>query len=91
MDFGISKVLDGVSQKALTATATSIGTPYYMAPEQFRNSKDVDARVDQYALSVIVYECLTGTMPFEGDSIFELIRKIGEGGARPPSAVRPVL
>jgi hypothetical protein len=67
------KVLDfGVSHKEglapLTRTGSMIGTPGYMAPEQVRGSTTVDARADIFALGCVLYECLTGAAPFEGDS-----------------------
>jgi len=63
LDFGIAKV-SGVTQ--LTATGHIIGTPRYMAPEQCRG-QNVDARADIYSLGVILYELLTGHLPFDGD------------------------
>src|SRR5262249_8148647 len=66
------KVLDfGVSHKEgltpLTRTGSMIGTPGYMAPEQVRGSTTVDARADIFALGCVLFECLTGTAPFDGD------------------------
>jgi eukaryotic-like serine/threonine-protein kinase len=72
LDFGILRALRG--HEALTRTGVVMGTPHYMAPEQALGSKDVDHRVDLYALAVVVFECLTGTLPFEADSELRLIQ-----------------
>jgi eukaryotic-like serine/threonine-protein kinase len=74
LDFGISKVKD--DGRALTRTATAMGTPFYMSPEQLMNSKDVDARSDIWALGVIMYELLSGTRPYSGESMPEIVAKI---------------
>ncbi len=64
MDFGIAR---SVQAKGVTATGVMIGTPEYMAPEQVEG-KHVDQRADIYSLGVILFELLTGTVPFEGDT-----------------------
>src|SRR5271165_3220466 len=63
LDFGISKVIDP-SGGALTKTASIMGTPYYMSPEQLLSSKSVDERSDIWALGIILYELLVGRPPF---------------------------
>ena len=60
MDFGIAKLLCG---SQLTQTSTVMGTAYYMAPEQLQGARDIDHRADQYAVSVMIYELLTGKVP----------------------------
>ncbi|MFO0573298.1 MAG: protein kinase [Polyangia bacterium] len=68
LDFGIAKQLDEAEQQKLTATGAVIGTPMYMAPEQAGSSR-VDARADQYAVGIVLYELLTGTVPFTGETL----------------------
>jgi serine/threonine-protein kinase len=68
-DFGIAKIDDGSN---LTATGTAVGTPHYMAPEQFHN-KPLTGAADQYSLGVVAYEMLSGKKPFEGSTLAEII------------------
>ena len=72
LDFGILRSRKPSS--SLTRTGMVMGTPHYMAPEQAMGLKDVDHRVDLYALAVVLFECLTGTLPFEADSELRLIQ-----------------
>jgi CheY-like chemotaxis protein/predicted Ser/Thr protein kinase len=64
-DFGLTKRI--ASRTALTAVGRTVGTAAYLAPEQIRG-QDVDARTDVYAFACVLYECLTGTVPFERDT-----------------------
>lgn len=88
VDFGISK-LEGDEGMALTASAAILGTPYYLAPEQLKGARFTDARSDQWALCVILYECLAGRRPFEADSLMTLLWNIGHGEPRPVRDHRP--
>ena len=69
IDFGIAH---DAAATTLTRTGTVVGTPAYMAPERF-TSGDVDARADVYALTCVLYECLTGEKPYPGDSMEQQI------------------
>ena len=76
LDFGISKIAQPEGAHNLTQTATVIGSPLYMAPEQMRSARDVDARSDIWALGVVLYELLTGRGPFEAETMTDLAIKI---------------
>jgi predicted Ser/Thr protein kinase len=62
-DFGLAKVLGARAMPTLTRTDVAMGTPQYMAPEQYASMKDVDHRADIYSLGVVFYEMLTGELP----------------------------
>ena len=64
LDFGVSKHVDATDD--LTTTLAAVGTPAYMAPEQVRDAKTVDHRVDVWAVGVVLYRCIAGTAPFHG-------------------------
>jgi len=68
-DFGIAKAATGGSK--LTGTGMSIGTPHYMSPEQAR-AQPLDGRSDIYSLGVVAYQCLTGSVPFDGEDSFSI-------------------
>jgi serine/threonine protein kinase len=67
-DFGIAKAASG---QKLTGTGMSIGTPHYMSPEQAR-AQAIDGRSDIYSLGVVAYQCLTGTVPYDGEDSFSI-------------------
>lgn len=87
LDFGISKLKE--PGRDLTALGTVLGTPVYMAPEQIANTRDVDARADVYSLGVMLYEALTGALPYGDDSLVDLFRRSQRGDATPVRALRP--
>lgn len=93
LDFGVSKTT-GLTQDgkgALTRTRAMLGSPLYMAPEQMRSSRDVDARVDVWALGVVLFELLTRRWPFEAESMPELCLKVVTEPPRSLADFRPDL
>jgi eukaryotic-like serine/threonine-protein kinase len=88
LDFGIAKLDE---DESLTKTGTRFGTPTYMSPEQCRESKNVDARSDVYALGIILYELLCGKTPFsqKGDPVVRVMIRHQSELPKPPSAVVP--
>jgi serine/threonine-protein kinase len=83
-DFGVAKIQEDVNRRApLTGANFIIGTPRYMSPEQCEG-RPVDARSDIYSLAVVVYEMLTGDVPFDGNSTRLLIAHSTE----PPAPLR---
>jgi len=85
-DFGLAAVL---GLEGLTRTGAIVGTPHYMAPEQFLAERSRGPGVDVWALGVILYEALCGRLPFEGSSLMELAARIQCGQPTPPRAVDP--
>jgi serine/threonine protein kinase len=71
LDFGISKVDDDAG-RALTRSGVAMGTPYYMSLEQMSGQRDLDVRVDVYAMGVILYEAISGQPPHMADSVSAL-------------------
>ena len=89
-DFGIASMRDPDSgEDTLTTDGTTLGTPAYMAPEQFENSRTVDYRADLYSLGVMMYEMLTGQKPFPGGFSPETIRLIQKGKYKKARKINP--
>ncbi|MDB4933139.1 MAG: Serine/threonine-protein kinase pkn3 [Labilithrix sp.] len=75
LDFGISKIAGDVGG-ALTRTSDVLGSPYYMSPEQLLATRDVGPSGDVWALGVILYEMLTGAVPFRGETLAQMMMRI---------------
>ena len=92
-DFGIAKIKEagagGSGNTVLTKSGLLLGTPHYMSPEQIREPKDAGAKSDIYSTGVLLYEMLTGSLPFSSGSLRKLIEAIYRGDKKPPSALRP--
>ncbi|MBL4848972.1 MAG: protein kinase [Planctomycetes bacterium] len=89
LDFGLAKILDqGVG---MTRTGSALGTPYYMAPEQLKSAKHIDARADVFSLGVILYEITTGVRPFLGETAAEVGNKILTTEPPRPTRLKPHL
>lgn len=92
LDFGISKVLDAVAQNGdalATRTGLLMGSPNYMAPEQIASSRSIDSRVDIWAMGVVLYNLITGKLPFGGSSPTHTFALVLESTPPPPSDIRP--
>ncbi len=91
LDFGISKMRsEEPAGLTLTRTGVTMGTPYYMSPEQARGSRDIDHRVDLYAAGIMLYECLTGRVPFDGANYHQLLQAILAHQVTPPGTLVPL-
>ncbi len=87
-DFGIAASARD-EDSGLTQDGTTLGTPSYMAPEQFESTRDVDHRADIYSLGVSLYETVTGEKPFPGSFTAEAIARIQRGKCTPPRKINP--
>ena len=72
-------------------TGTTMGSLYYMSPEQIQGSANLDARSDLYSLGVSLYELVTGKRPFDGDSQFSIMSAHLQNTPTPPIALDPKL
>jgi hypothetical protein len=88
MDFGIAKA---AGDQRLTMTGTTMGSLYYMSPEQIKGASDLDARADLYSVGVSLYELVTGRRPFDGDSQFAIMSAHLEKDPVPPVSIDPSL
>jgi len=94
LDFGIAKLLDQAASdpdRPATATGTTVGTPRYMAPEQGFAEEEIDHRVDTWALGVVLYQCLSGTVPIVADSLGQFLKRLMSEAITPLRIVEPDL
>ncbi len=90
MDFGLAAEVNlkgeaGARRARLTVSGQLLGTPQYMSPEQARGLTDrLGPETDQFSLGVVLYELLAGRLPFRGDTVWDLLRSIGEDEPVPP-------
>jgi len=89
-DFGIAKMVEGVASEKLTTTGHVVGTPTYMSPEQ-GYGKEMDGRSDIYALGVILYEMITGRVPFRAETPMAVVIKHMNDPLPPPHEFNPDL
>src|SRR6188768_182176 len=87
LDFGISKLTNASANapQVMTSTLAVMGSPLYMSPEQLMSARNVDMRTDIWALGVICFELLTGKLPFDGETLPQLVMSIN---FHPPKSVR---
>ena len=91
-DFGIaSSEVESTVDEGITQVGVTLGTPAYMPPEQFEDSKNVDVRADIYAMGVMLYEMVTGKKPYSGNMVPETIIQINKGQYAPPKQHEPDL
>jgi serine/threonine-protein kinase len=84
LDFGSVKDRSG-NRKKLTVLGTTIGSPYYMSPEQAQGLETIDARADVFALAAVTYECVTGEVPFPGNNGPSILLAIMTKDPEPPT------
>jgi hypothetical protein len=85
LDFGVAR--DAFPKSGISLSGTTVGTPVYMSPEQLFHPKEIDQRTDLWATAVLVYRCLTGSFPFEGESFPSVCLSVSKGNFAPPSAL----
>ena len=91
LDFGVSKFAAAGDDMAATGGGLVLGTPFYMSPEQAKGTRHIDHRSDLYAVGVILYECVTGKVPFEAETLNELIFRIVLEAPPPVESIVPDL
>jgi tRNA A-37 threonylcarbamoyl transferase component Bud32 len=90
MDFGLAKLMGQSVKASYTEGGLAVGTPAYMSPEQASGVKTVDRRTDVYSLGVMLYEILTGKLPFSGATPMEVMIKTSKDPVVPPSKITSI-
>jgi peroxiredoxin/predicted Ser/Thr protein kinase len=90
LDFGVARPAEKLAT-ALTRTGQVVGTPAYMAPEQARSDRTIDARTDLFALGCLLFRCVMGRRPFEGSDVMELLQNVIAADAPRLEGVPPAL
>lgn len=92
LDFGIAKMSNSPGNPGMTSstkTGAVLGTPFYMSPEQARGLRNVDHRTDVWSLGIIAFKCIIGKLPFDGESVGDLLVKICTAPIPVPSHALP--
>ncbi len=88
IDFGLGLDADSTTDHGVTRPGSMVGTPHFMSPEQVMSPHEVDSRSDLFSIAMVLYTCLTGRPPFLGESLVEIVTKIVQEDAPPPSVYR---
>ena len=91
LDFGIAKSPEDLLTPELTTAGTLLGTATYASPEQVLDAASVDARADLWSLAVVAYQCLTGHLPYPGNTLAAVCLALRAGCHVPPTKFRPDL
>lgn len=89
IDFGLSKITTNSPDISCTQTGSILGTPAYMSPEQARGAANLDQRTDLYSLGTMLFEMLTGALPYAGNNFTEFFAKLLTEDPRAPRDVYP--
>jgi len=89
LDFGLAKMFEGGAVANLTAQGVVLGTPQYMSPEACESKRDIDHRTDIYALGILLFQMLCGQVPFDGNTMGEVLVKQVTHAPPAPRALNP--
>ena len=90
-DFGLARAIGAADYQKLTATGVMIGTVYYMSPQQLGGDSNLDQRADIYSLGCILYEMLTGEVPYSGLSLSQVINRVFRAPVPSAQRLRPTI